>query len=224
MILKEIPIYERPRERALDVGVENLSTTELLAIILRTGSKKYSVLETANQILAKSSKIQNLNFLSLEELVEIDGVGITKAITILSAIELGKRINQIEKNDISFFNPIEIYNYMKNELQSLTEERSYALYLNTKGKLIEKKLLTIGTINQTLIDSKIIFKWAYKLSASAFVLIHNHPSKDSTPSKQDLQITREILKQSKTLGIFFIDHLIIGNDFYSMSQSTDIFE
>ena len=224
MILKEIPIYERPRERALDVGVENLSTTELLAIILRTGSKKYSVLETANQILAKSSKIQNLNFLSLEELVEIDGIGITKAITILSAIELGKRINQIEKNDISFFNPIEIYNYMKNELQSLTEERSYALYLNTKGKLIEKKLLTIGTINQTLIDSKIIFKWAYKLSASAFVLIHNHPSKDSTPSKQDLQITREILKQSKTLGIFFIDHLIIGNDFYSMSQSTDIFE
>lgn len=224
MILKEIPIYERPRERALDVGVENLSTTELLAIILRTGSKKYSVLETANIILSKSSKIQNLNFLSLEELVEIDGIGITKAITILSAIELGKRINQIEKNDISFFNPIEIYNYMKNELQSLTEERSYALYLNTKGKLIEKKLLTIGTINQTLIDSKIIFKWAYKLSASAFVLIHNHPSKDSTPSKQDLQITREILKQSKTLGIFFIDHLIIGNDFYSMSQSTDIFE
>ena len=224
MILKEIPIYERPRERALDVGVENLSTTELLAIILRTGSKKYSVLETANQILSKSSKIQNLNFLSLEELVEIDGIGITKAITILSAIELGKRINQIEKNDISFFNPIEIYNYMKNELQSLTEERSYALYLNTKGKLIEKKLLTIGTINQTLIDSKIIFKWAYKLSASAFVLIHNHPSKDSTPSKQDLQITKEILKQSKTLGIFFIDHLIIGNDFYSMSQSTDIFE
>ena len=224
MILKEIPIYERPRERALDVGVENLSTTELLAIILRTGSKKYSVLETANQILSKSSKIQNLNFLSLEELVEIDGIGITKAITILSAIELGKRINQIEKNDISFFNPIEIYNYMKNELQSLTEERSYALYLNTKGKLIEKKLLTIGTINQTLIDSKIIFKWAYKLSASAFVLIHNHPSKDSTPSKQDLQITREILKQSKTLGIFFIDHLIIGNDFYSISQSTDIFE
>lgn len=224
MILKEIPIYERPRERALDVGVENLSTTELLAIILRTGSKKYSVLETANLILSKSSKIQNLNFLSLEELVEIDGIGITKAITILSAIELGKRINQIEKNDISFFNPIEIYNYMKNELQSLTEERSYALYLNTKGKLIEKKLLTIGTINQTLIDSKIIFKWAYKLSASAFVLIHNHPSKDSTPSKQDLQITKEILKQSKTLGIFFIDHLIIGNDFYSMSQSTDIFE
>ena len=224
MILKEIPIYERPRERALDVGVENLSTTELLAIILRTGSKKYSVLETANLILSKSSKIQNLNFLSLEELVEIDGIGITKAITILSAIELGKRINQIEKNDISFFNPIEIYNYMKNELQSLTEERSYALYLNTKGKLIEKKLLTIGTINQTLIDSKIVFKWAYKLSASAFVLIHNHPSKDSTPSKQDLQITKEILKQSKTLGIFFIDHIIIGNDFYSMSQSTDIFE
>ena len=224
MILKEMPIYERPRERALEVGVENLSTTELLAIILRTGSKKYSVVETANQVLSKSTKIQDLNFLSLEELIEIDGVGVTKAITILSAIELGKRINKIEENNISFLNPIEIYNYMKNEVQTLTEERSYALYLNTKGKLIEKKLLTIGTINQTLIDSKIIFKWAFKLSASAFILIHNHPSKDSTPSKQDLQVTKEILKQSKTLGIYFIDHLIIGNDYYSMSQSTDIFE
>lgn len=224
MILKEMPIYERPRERALEVGVENLSTTELLAIILRTGSKKYSVVETANQVLSKSTKIQDLNFLSLEELIEIDGVGVTKAITILSAIELGKRINKIEENNISFLNPIEIYNYMKNEVQTLTEERSYALYLNTKGKLIEKKLLTIGTINQTLIDSKIIFKWAFKLSASAFILIHNHPSKDSTPSKQDLQVTKEILKQAKTLGIYFIDHLIIGNDYYSMSQSTDIFE
>ena len=224
MILKEMPIYERPRERALEVGVENLSTTELIAIILRTGSKKYSVVETANQVLSKSTKIQDLNFLSLEELIEIDGVGVTKAITILSAIELGKRINKIEENNISFLNPIEIYNYMKNEVQTLTEERSYALYLNTKGKLIEKKLLTIGTINQTLIDSKIIFKWAFKLSASAFILIHNHPSKDSTPSKQDLQVTKEILKQAKTLGIYFIDHLIIGNDYYSMSQSTDIFE
>lgn len=224
MILKEIPIYERPRERAILVGVENLSTTELIAIILRTGSKKYSVLETANKVLSKSSKIQDLNFLSLEELKEIEGVGITKAITILSAIELGKRINQIEKNDISFFNPNEIYNYMKNDVQTLTEERSYALYLNTKGKLIEKKLLTIGTINQTLIDSKIIFKWAYKLSASAFILIHNHPSNDSTPSKQDIQITKEILKHSKTLGIYFIDHIIIGNDYYSMAQSTNIFE
>lgn len=224
MILKEMPIYERPRERALEVGVENLSTTELLAIILRTGSKKYSVVETANQVLSKSTKIQDLNFLSLEELIEIDGVGVTKAITILSAIELGKRINKIEENNISFLNPIEIYNYMKNEVQTLTEERSYALYLNTKGKLIEKKLLTIGTINQTLIDSKIIFKWAFKLSASAFILIHNHPSKDSTPSKQDLQVTKEILKQAKTLGIYFIDHLIIGNDYYSISQSTDIFE
>ena len=113
---------------------------------------------------------------------------------------------------------------MKNDVQTLTEERSYALYLNTKGKLIEKKLLTIGTINQTLIDSKIIFKWAYKLSASAFILIHNHPSNDSTPSKQDIQITKEILKHSKTLGIYFIDHIIIGNGYYSMAQSTNIFE
>lgn len=224
MILKEMPIYERPRERAVEVGIENLSSMELLAIILRTGSQKYSVLETANQVLKKVSKIQDLNYLTLEELKEIDGIGITKAVTILSAIELGKRINKIEKNEISFLDPHQIYNYMKQELQQYKEERAFALYLNAKGKLIEKKLLTIGTINQTIIDSKIIFKWVFKLSASAFILIHNHPSLDPTPSKQDLIVTKEILKHSKTLGIYFLDHIIIGNGYYSMSQSTDIFE
>ena len=224
MILKEIPIYERPRERAINLGVENLSTSELLAIILRTGSRKYSVIETSNLILSKTQKIQDLNNLSLSELKEIEGVGTTKAITILAAIELGKRINRVEVEEVSFLRPVEIYNYMKLEVQFFKEEHLYALYLNSKGKLIEKKLLSIGTINQTLIDSKIIFKWAFKLSASAFILIHNHPSKDPTPSKQDIIVTKEILKLSKTLGLHFLDHIVIGNNYYSMSELTNIFE
>ena len=223
MILKKLPIEERPRERAIEKGVSNLSNAELLAIILRTGSKKYSVLETAHKLLSKVSKIQDLNNLSLEELKELDGIGITKAITILSAIELGKRINQVETTDISFSEPFEIFNYMK-EIRHLKEEHVFVLYLNSKGKLIEKKLLNIGTINQTLIDSKTIFKWAYKLSASAFILIHNHPSGDEKPSIPDLQITSEILKQSKTLGFYFLDHIVIGNYYYSIKEETSIFK
>lgn len=224
MILKEIPVYDRPRERAIEVGVNNLSTTELLAIILRTGTKNYSVLEVANKVLSKVNKVQDLNNISREELKEIEGIGLTKAITILSAIELGKRINQLEQKEVSFLNANEIYNYMKNEVQFFKEERSYAIYLNTKGKLIDKKLLTIGTINQTLIDSKIIFKWAFKLSAAAFILVHNHPSLDPTPSIEDLKVTKAIIKQAKTLDVFFLDHIIIGNGYYSMNNSTNIFE
>lgn len=224
MILKEIPVYDRPRERAIEVGVNNLSTTELLAIILRTGTKNYSVLEVANKVLSKVNKVQDLNNISQEELKEIEGIGLTKAITILSAIELGKRINQLEQKEVSFLNANEIYNYMKNEVQFFKEERSYAIYLNTKGKLIDKKLLTIGTINQTLIDSKIIFKWAFKLSAAAFILVHNHPSLDPTPSIEDLKVTKAIIKQAKTLDVFFLDHIIIGNGYYSMNNSTNIFE
>lgn len=222
MILKELPVAERPRERALEKGVSNLSNAELLAILLRTGSKKNSVLETSHMILSKVSKIQDLNYLSFEELKELDGIGITKAITILSAIELGKRINQIEKDNISFSEPFEIFNYMK-DVCLLKEEHVFVLYLNAKGKLIEKKLLGIGTINQTLIDSKVIFKWAYKLSSSGFILIHNHPSGDERPSNADLKITVEILKQSKTLGLYFLDHIIIGNYYYSIKEKTNIF-
>lgn len=223
MILKELPLEERPRERAINYGVESLSNAELLAIILRTGSKKFSVLETSHKLLSKVNKLHDLNNLSFEELKEIDGIGTTKAITILSAIELGKRINQINIDDISFSEPFEIFNYMK-DIRFLEEEHVYVLYLNSKGKLIEKKLLGIGTINQTLIDSKTIFKWAYKLSASAFILIHNHPSGDETPSNADLKITEIILKQAKTLGLHFLDHLIIGNYYYSIKNETTIFK
>lgn len=224
MILKELPIAERPRERAIERGVSSLSNGELLAIILRTGSKKYSVLETSHMILSKVSKIQDLNYLSLEELKELEGIGMTKAITILSAIELGKRINQINQEEVSFLEAFEVYNYLKNEVQFLKEEHLYVFYLNNKGKLIDKKLLGIGTLNQTLIDSKVIFKWAYKLSSTAFILVHNHPSGDESPSKADLKITEIIKKQSNTLGLYFLDHIIIGKYYYSMAKETNIFK
>lgn len=224
MILKELPIAERPRERAIERGVSSLSNVELLAIILRTGSKKYSVLETSHMILSKVSKIQDLNYLSLEELKELEGIGMTKAITILSAIELGKRINQINQEEVSFLEAFEVYNYLKNEVQFLKEEHLYVFYLNNKGKLIDKKLLGIGTLNQTLIDSKVIFKWAYKLSSTAFILVHNHPSGDESPSKADLKITEIIKKQSNTLGLYFLDHIIIGKYYYSMAKETNIFK
>lgn len=223
MLLKELPASERPRERAIKNGVCNLSLSELLAIIIRTGSKKFSALETANMILSKISKVQDLNYLTTAELKELEGIGETKAITILSAIEIGKRINQSEHEKIIFLQAFEVYNYLKNEVKHLQEEHLYVLYLNSKGKLIEKKLISIGTINQTLIDSKIIFKWAYKLSATAFILVHNHPSGDPNPSQQDLKITEIIVHQAKTLGLIFVDHIIIGNDYYSFVKNTNIF-
>ena len=128
------------------------------------------------------------------------------------------------QEEVSFLEAFEVYNYLKNEVQFLKEEHLYVFYLNNKGKLIDKKLLGIGTINQTLIDSKVIFKWAYKLSSTAFILVHNHPSGDESPSKADLKITEIIKKQSNTLGLYFLDHIIIGKYYYSMAKETNIFK
>ncbi len=224
MVIKNLPVDERPRERALNKGIENLSTSELLAIILRTGSKKYSAIETATQIIAKLNSPSDLNFLSIQELMSIDGIGKTKAITILACLELGKRLNEVKRQEVMFNKASEVFNFMYAELKLLKEEHLYVLYLNSKGKLIEKKLLTKGSLNQTIMDSKLIFKWAYKLTASAFIIVHNHPSGECYPSIQDTSATKLLAQQAKTLDLLFLDHIIIGNNYYSFRENTKIIE
>lgn len=224
MILKEIPTLERPREKALKYGVDSLSNIELLAIILRTGSTELNVMDTAKQILYQISSLKELPEMTLNELTKIKGVGPTKAVTILSAIELGMRIIKMTNDETIFTTPKEVYEFLKYRMQNLKEEHLFALYLNAKGILIECKLLTKGTINSTIIDAKSIFKWAYKLSATGIILVHNHPSGDPTPSLADLKHTEEVIKQAKITGFIIVDHIIIGNTYYSMKASSKIYK
>lgn len=224
MILKEIPIYERPREKAIKYGIDSLSNNELIAILLRTGSKDENVLNVATKIFKEVSSLKELTELSVNELIGIKGIGEAKAITVLAAIELGKRVISEEIEEVKLGSSESVYKFMLPLVKGLNEEHLYALYFNAKGSMISYKLLTKGNINSTIIDGRLVFKWAYKLSASAIILVHNHPSGDPTPSMQDLKYTETILKQSDLNGFILLDHIIIGNGYYSMKKSSKLFK
>lgn len=223
MFLKEIPFYERPREKVLNQGIKYLSNVELLALLIRTGNSEENVLRISEKLLYKLSNINDLNQLTINELTEIKGIGVAKAITILAAVELGRRMNLINDKEIILKSGNSVFKYMKNVFIDAKEEHLYGLYLNAKGVLISSMELSKGTINSTLIDSDIIFKWYYKLSASAIILVHNHPSQDSTPSLQDLKKTEEIVQKAKLLNIPILDHIIIGKDYYSIRENNKLF-
>ena len=224
MILKELPIYERPRERAIKYGIENLSNSELLAIMLRTGNKDENVIMLSNKIFKEISSLNELKQLSVDELTKIKGIGPTKAITILASIELGLRILKEQVDELKLSSAEEVYQYMYPRVNGKTEENLFALYLNAKGVLKACKLLTTGNVNSTIIDAKLIFKWAYKLSATGIILVHNHPSGDPTPSMQDLKYTERIIKQSSLTEFIIVDHIIIGNGYYSMKKNNKLFK
>ena len=221
--IKNMPTQERPRERFLKYGVENLSNSELLSIILNTGSKELSVIELSNKILESINDISDLKNLTFNKLKNINGIGDVKAIKLLSSIELGKRV-YYDKNmsKIKMNTSKKVFDYMKDELKGKKQEYFYALYLDTKKNLIEKKLLFIGTINKSIVHPREIFKYAYLLSASAIICVHNHPSGDTTPSKEDIILTNNLIEIGKIQGINVIDHIIIGNDYYSFYENSTI--
>ena len=219
MILKEVPMCERPREKVKERGVESLTNVELLAILLRTGSKELNVLELAQRILYVIEDITELNDLTIEELMKEKGVGEAKAITIVAAVEIGKRLSQISTKNINFTSPQEVFSYFKPKVNHLKVENLYVVYLDIRGNLIKVKLLTTGTINQTFIDPLEVFKWAYKYSSTMMILVHNHPSGDPTPSMADLKITHELVKKAKLMNMEILDHIIIGITYYSMRQN-----
>lgn len=225
MGLKNIPNEDRPRERLIKYGVENLSNEELIAIILKTGSKKNSVKELANNILCKVKDIRELKNMRINNLIDIEGIGKVKAIELLSAIELGRRV--YESNDynemISLVEPEYIINYFNYLFKDEKQECFYVIYLDSKNKYIDKKMICKGILNKSLVHPRDIFKEAYLLSACSFICIHNHPSGDSTPSKEDMEITRHLKEIGNLHGINLIDHIIIGNNnYYSFYEDNNL--
>lgn len=217
--LHELPNDNLPRERLAKLGASSLSDYELLAIILRTGTKNESVIEMSKKLLAEFKHISNLNNTTISELMEIKGIGSTKAIELLAAIELGRRVNSLNIAKVTIMSSQDIFNYLKYRMQSLTQEQLIAIYLNVKSEIIDTKVLTIGTANQTIIDPKEVMKWALKLSSSHVVIAHNHPSGDPTPSRQDIASTDYLISFAKSLDITIVDHIIIGqNKYFSFSK------
>lgn len=221
---KDIPNSDKPRERLYNYGEENLSNEELLSIILKTGSKKYSVKEVSLKLLEMFGDITKLKDIGINSLTNISGIGKVKATELKAAIELGRRVysnNNIEK--IKFRNPKDIYNYFYPLIGDKKQEYFYCLYLDKQQNYIDKKCLFIGTIDNSVAHPREIFKEAYLLSASKIVCIHNHPSGDVNPSKSDIYFTMKIKEISIIHGIELIDHIIIGhNNYYSFHDNNKL--
>ena len=225
MKVKDLPVQERPRERLQKVGVENLSNEELLSIILKSGNRKKSVKELSSDIIAKVGSIDKLKEVTKESLQEIDGIGLAHALTILSSVELGKRIfmdNQ-NKNKIILNRAEAIYDYMKYDLWDKKQEYFYCLYVNQKKELIERKLLFMGTLNRSIVHPREVFKEAYLLSASSIICVHNHPSGNINPSREDCFLTKMLKEVGEIMGIEVNDHIIVGKDnYYSFFENGEI--
>jgi len=221
--IKEMPDYERPRERLIEFGASNLSDKEILAILLKCGTKNKNVNEIALELL-NMYPIEKLSSLTINELKKIKGIGDVKAIEFLAAIELGKRIFVRKKKELlKLENPKDIWEESKYLFNGLKQEYFYCFYFNNKQELIEKKLLFIGTINNSIVHPREIFKEAYKLSACTIVCLHNHPSNDLTPSKEDISLTESLIKIGTILGIPVVDHIIVGeNNYYSFYENSNI--
>lgn len=226
ILIKNVPKEERPRERLVKYGRENLSLEDLIAIILKTGTRDYSSKYLASKILSLVKNTSDLKDLTLSKLIKINGIGAVKAIDFLAALELGRRVyndNPIEK-DLKCNGAVKVYNYFKNIFDGKKQEYFYALYLDQNKSYIDKKLLFKGTLNRSIIHPREIFKEAYLNSASSIICIHNHPSGNVLPSKEDILITKKLIAIGKLLGIPVIDHVVIGNNNYYSFYENDMME
>lgn len=225
MILEELPKDERPRERLLNYGSESLSNQELLAILIKNGTKSKSCKDLSLEVLKKINNISELQDITVEKLTEISGIGKVKAVEILASIELGKRIFLTKniKHRLKLKNAKDIYEGVRYLFYGKKQEYFYCLYFNNKLELIERKLLFMGTINRSIVHPREIFKHAYLNSASSIVCIHNHPSNDIRPSKEDIYLTRQLIEIGKINGILVTDHIIVGDDdYYSFFEESGL--
>ena len=216
MNLKELPNEEKPRERLIKYGKENISNNELIEIILKSGTKSIGLKEISHNILSSVNNINELKNMEVNTLSKISGVGNIKAIELMAAIELGRRVYLEDnyKELVYLTNPESIINYFHNLFDGIKQELFYVIYLDNQKKYIDKKLLFKGTVNYSLVHPREIFKEAYLLSASYIVCVHNHPSGNALPSKNDIELTKMVKEIGNLHGIILMDHIIIGKDNY----------
>lgn len=222
--MKDIPANDRPYEKCLRLGPEGLSEAELLAVIIRTGSRNSSSLKLAQKVLELNypgDGILGLCRLSLEELKKIEGIGTVKGIQLLCIGELSKRISRrsaVARSAV-FDSPESVAEYYMEEVRHLQQEHLYAMLLNTKQTLIRDLLISKGTVNASLASPREIFIEALRHQAVSLILVHNHPSGDSTPSRDDSLLTRRVREAGNLIGIQLLDHVVIGdNNFCSFKK------
>jgi DNA repair protein RadC len=211
--IKDFPKEGRPRERFLNLGPGALSDAELLAIILRTGTKNENVIDVSNRLINEYG-LDKLFSCSLEELTKIKGIGPAKAMQIMTIKELAKR-NALAINNIKKITSAkDVFNLMKDKLKDQSQENFIALHLNSKLMVLKEEAISKGILDASIVHPREVFRNAIKSSSHSIIIIHNHPSGDPTPSQEDLDVTRTLIEAGDLLGIKVLDHVIIGSDKY----------
>jgi len=217
----EIPYEDRPRERLKAVGAEVLSVRELLAIVIGPGSGRRGAIDLAGDMVAAFGSVRALAEASVEKLSHVRGVGFTKACRIKAAIELGRRAVKARRGERKVITcPEDAAALVMEDMQQLDREHFRVILLDSKNTLISMETVSIGTVNASLVHPREVLKPALEKSATSLILVHNHPTGNVAPSREDILITRRFTKCGRILGLDIVDHLIIGDgDYTSMKES-----
>lgn len=214
--IKELPKIERPREKLQRYSVNKLSNSELLAIILGSGKKGENVMMVAKNLLRKFPTNQLSNTL-INQLIEVPGIGKTKACQIIACFELGKRLLK-NKQSTLIISPKDVWNELKN-IRDNKKEHFVVFYLDVRNQLIKKEIVSIGSLNASLIHPREVFEPAVRNLCAQIILAHNHPSGETKPSEEDIEITKRLIEAGKILGIEIIDHVIVTKtNFFSFKE------
>ena len=220
--MKQLPQSERPYEKLLMYGPKKLSNAELLAIIIKTGTKEETSVDIANRILLLSENISGLASIGIETLEKIKGIGKVKAIQIKAVCELATRINNpINNLKTKIIRPSDVAGIFMQELKNEKHEKLKLILLNSKNEVVKNIELKTGSINQISVAPAEILKEVIKEELDKFILIHNHPSGDSTPSKADLDFTKKVEECSKLFKLNFLDHIVIGKENYTSIKTIE---
>ncbi len=216
--IKEWPEDERPRERLLRFGANSLSTAQLLAIILRTGSRDKSALELARELLVHFSSIKDIEDTCEAEFSKIKGMGSVKIAQIKAAFELGRRLLQDVADKTSqapsFKNSNDVYDYYRPMFYGMKKEKFLCVMLDAKNRVFKEMVVSDGSLTSSLVHPREVFRYAIKEAAASVLLVHNHPSGDPNPSRDDIEITERLSKTGRIVGINVLDHIIISDRKY----------
>jgi DNA repair protein RadC len=217
--IKELPPELRPRERLLDEGPEALSSAELLGILLGIGTKERTAVELAQQVISESGGLFALHGVGVHDLQGVHGIGEAKACIILAAVEFGKRLGRVRNPGRPVISsPEDVDGLLRGRIANLDRENFVVVLLNTKNEVLGFPTVSVGTLSASLVHPREVFKPAIRASAAGVVLAHNHPSGRVGPSREDREVTRRLREASEIIGIEVLDHVILGDGYFSMKE------
>ena len=217
--IKQLPPELRPRERLLQSGPSALSDGELLGLLLGIGSREKTAVELAGEVISEAGGLHGLYDVSVHELMRVNGIGEAKACIILAAVELGRRIGQVRNPGRPVISsPADVERLLRGRIANLDRENFVVVLLNTKNEVIEISTVSVGTLDASLVHPREVFKPAVRASAASVILAHNHPSGKVEPSREDREVTRRLGEAADILGIEVLDHVIVGDGYFSMKE------